>query len=192
MCRYNHGVYSSPFECLMFYRVLEQGGNESVNGVLAMRHLFTLAIVYCSFSLLHAAESAKDAPSQQTPLEQSLADQLSGASLVGTYTSDGTDEKSADRYQIVSVQKQQGENWLVTYKAVIGNRSLDIPIPLKIVWAGDTPVMTLTELTIPGLGTFTARVMFFGDRYAGTWQHGHVGGHMWGKIEKPITTNSKP
>ena len=29
-----------------------------------------------------------------------------------------------------------------------------------------------------------ARVFFYGDRYAGTWQHGKVGGHMWGRIER--------
>ena len=36
---------------------------------------------------------------------------------------------------------------------------------------------------VPTLGTFTARVLFYGDRYVGTWQHGKVGGHMFGKIE---------
>jgi hypothetical protein len=28
------------------------------------------------------------------------------------------------------------------------------------------------------------RLFFHGDRYAGTWQHGAIGGHMWGRIEK--------
>ena len=49
---------------------------------------------------------------------------------------------------------------------------------------GDTPMITLTDLAVPTLGTFTARVFFYGDRYAGTWQHGNVGGHMFGRIEK--------
>jgi hypothetical protein len=44
--------------------------------------------------------------------------------------------------------------------------------------------MSLTDLTIPGVGTFTSRVMFYGDRYAGTWQHGDHGGLFWGTIEK--------
>jgi len=55
---------------------------------------------------------------------------------------------------------------------------------LQVKWAGDTPVITLTNLTIPGLGTFTSRVMIYGDRYAGTWQHDKTGGHLWGKIVK--------
>ena len=32
--------------------------------------------------------------------------------------------------------------------------------------------------------TFDSRVLFHGNRYVGTWQHGEVGGHMWGMIEK--------
>ncbi len=49
---------------------------------------------------------------------------------------------------------------------------------------GDTPMILMTETSLPGIGTFTARVFFYRDRYAGTWQHGRVGGHMWGRIEK--------
>jgi hypothetical protein len=59
-----------------------------------------------------------------------------------------------------------------------------VPIPLEIKWAGDTPVITLTNLEIPGLGTFTSRVVIYEGRYAGTWQHGSVGGHLFGRIEK--------
>ena len=52
--------------------------------------------------------------------------------------------------------------------------------------------MSLTNLTIPVLGTFTARVMFYGNRYAGTWQHGKVGGHMWGTIERAKPKRKTP
>jgi hypothetical protein len=34
-----------------------------------------------------------------------------------------------------------------------------------------------------GMVTFTVRLFFYGDRYA-VWQHGKVGGHMSGRIEK--------
>ena len=59
-----------------------------------------------------------------------------------------------------------------------------VPIAIKVLWAGDTPVMTLDDFTIPGIGTFSARVLFHGDRYVGTWQHGDVGGAMWGRVQK--------
>ena len=57
--------------------------------------------------------------------------------------------------------------------------------------AGDTPVITLTHVVVPGLGTFTSRVMVYGDRYAGTWQHDKVGGHLWGHIEHGTTPAPK-
>ena len=48
-------------------------------------------------------------------------------------------------------------------------------------FADDTPIILMTDATIPGMGTFTARVFFYGDLYAGTWAHqGQGGGHMSG------------
>ena len=53
-----------------------------------------------------------------------------------------------------------------------------------------TPVITLTELTIPALGTFSARVVIDNGKYAGTWTHGDVGGHMFGVIRR--SAEAKP
>jgi hypothetical protein len=50
------------------------------------------------------------------------------------------------------------------------------------MWAGDTPVVTLTDAEIPGVGTFTARVVFFRDHYSGMWWHGETGGNQFGRI----------
>ena len=36
----------------------------------------------------------------------------------------------------------------------------------------------------PRADRYEIAVFFYGDRYAGTWQHGRVGGHMSGRIEK--------
>jgi hypothetical protein len=58
-----------------------------------------------------------------------------------------------------------------------------IPIVVPMRFVGDTPVIMMTDTSLPGIGTFTVRVFFYGDRYAGTWQHGAVGGHMAGIIE---------
>jgi hypothetical protein len=44
-------------------------------------------------------------------------------------------------------------------------------------------MITMTEQTVEGLGTFTARVLLYDGLYAGTWKHGQFGGHMWGRIE---------
>jgi hypothetical protein len=57
-------------------------------------------------------------------------------------------------------------------------------LPLNVKWAGDTPVITLTDFTIPGLGPCGARVVIHNDKYAGTWTHGNASGHMFGVIKK--------
>ena len=130
---------------------------------------------------------AADKKNDQDARENAFANKLSGSKLAGMFSLDGKDSgaNKPDRYQIVSAKKIGGHDWVITAKMKLGETEVDIPIPIKIYWADDTPVMSLTDLTIPGMGTFTSRVMFYGDRYAGTWQHGEAGGHMWGMIEKP-------
>ncbi len=149
-----------------------------------MRHLLSLTLIIGLVSPLVAADSVKAAKPDQAALEQAFAEKLTGASLVGSFSTDGKDGKAGDKYQIASVKKLQGDTWLITYKAKIGEQMVDLPIAIKVLWAGDTPVMTLDDFTIPGIGTFSARVLFHGDRYVGTWQHGDVGGAMWGRVEK--------
>lgn len=150
------------------------------------RSLFGTVAVVAVATSLWALEPAKKF--DQEAGEQAFAAKMTDVTLVGAFTVDGKDSGSQkpDRYQIVSAKKIQGDDWVVTAKMKIGQSKefVPIPIPIKIYWAGDTPVMSLTDLTIPGMGTFTSRVMFHGDRYAGTWQHGEVGGHMWGLLEK--------
>ncbi len=108
---------------------------------------------------------------------------LTSATLVGHFTTDGNEGKPAkpDRYSIARVSYLKEDQFLFLYD----HKGVPIPLTLNVYWAGRTPVITLDEFTIPGMGTFSARVMFHGDRYAGTWQHGKVGGLMYGKVDSP-------
>ena len=141
----------------------------------------------------------KNGKLDRAALEKAFSKKLTGSALIGTFSIAGNDDKPPrpERYELDSVTKLKGRDdyWIFTARIKYGKNDVKIPITLKVLWAGDTPVITLTDFTIPGLGTFTARVMFYGDRYAGTWQHGKAGGHMWGrieKIEKPKEGDSKP
>jgi outer membrane protein assembly factor BamB len=58
-----------------------------------------------------------------------------------------------------------------------------VPVVVDVVWAGDTPMIQVTEMSIPMLGTYSARVVIFGDQYAGLWSGSDHGGHMFGTIE---------
>jgi hypothetical protein len=108
--------------------------------------------------------------------------------LVGSFTVDGKDSDEplkAERYEIESVAKASDNLWIFTARVKYGKLDTKLPITVPMEWAGDTPMVTLTNASLPGLGEgFSARVLFYEDRYAGTWQHGPVGGHMFGKIER--------
>lgn len=127
---------------------------------------------------------AANPPKDKAELEKAFAESLTNTSLVGTFSIAGKDGAKAERYDITKVEKLEGDTWIITARIKYGDKDVPFPVPVKVYWADDTPVISLTNLTIPGLGTFTSRVMFYGDRYAGTWQHDKVGGHMWGVLEK--------
>lgn len=123
-------------------------------------------------------------PASLTELERQFAERMTDAALVGQFTVAGREGPSRpDRYDIASVEKVGDDRWRFNTRIRYGSVDATVPVTVTMVWAGDTPMVTLTDLTIPTLGTFTARVFFYGDRYAGTWQHGDVGGHMYGTIE---------
>jgi hypothetical protein len=131
-------------------------------------------------------------PASLTEAERQFAQRMRGATLVGFFTTDGREERipQADRYEIASVEKVGDDLW--RFNAQCCGVASAVPFVVPMRFNGDTPVIMMTETSLPGMGTFTARVFFYGDRYAGTWQHGKVGGHMWGRIEKTAGPAAPP
>ncbi len=125
--------------------------------------------------------------------ERAFSKKMTNVVLTGHFTTDGQDNESKpEKYQITKAMKTGKDQWLILARISYGDQAEvpAIPIPVKIYWADDTPVLSLTDLTIPGFGTFTSRVMFFEDRYAGTWQHGDAGGHLFGTLSKSAEKES--
>ncbi|MBP90712.1 MAG: hypothetical protein CMJ64_29040 [Planctomycetaceae bacterium] len=112
---------------------------------------------------------------------------LSGVKLVGRFTILGRDDGALPKeaYTITSVKKMpEGDYWLFNSRIQYGDKDVTLPLPLEVKWAGATPVITLTDFTIPGMGTYSSRVVIYKNKYSGTWTHGKVGGHLFGVIEK--------
>ena len=120
-----------------------------------------------------------------TDLERQFTERMQSVVLVGNFTVDGRETRggSPERYELSQVAKVDEDRWRFDVHMVYGNVDATLPVVVPIVWAGDTPMVTITDFSIPTLGTFTARVMFYDDRYAGSWQHGQYGGLMYGVIE---------
>ena len=125
---------------------------------------------------------------EPSPREQAFSQKMQNCVLVGTFTVDGQtegDPLKPERYEIESAVKAAGDLWVFTVRIKYGKLDTKLPVTVPLLWAGETPMVSLTDASIPGLGEgFSARVLFHDDRYAGTWQHGKVGGHMFGRIEK--------
>ena len=116
--------------------------------------------------------------------ERQFADRMRNVSLVGHFTVDGRDDRNAvpDRYDISAVEKVGDSLWRFTVR-MRDSGNLAIPVTVPMRWVGTTPVIDMANYAIPGLGTFSAHVVFDGNRYAGTWSNPKVGGLMYGKIE---------
>jgi hypothetical protein len=125
--------------------------------------------------------------------ERRFTEQMRDVRLVGSFTVNGREprgEPRSDGYEIASVEKVGDNLWRFNAGMQCCGVKGHIPIVIPMQFVGDTPVIMMTDTEIPGVGTFTVRLLFHGDTYSGTWQHGKVGGLMFGRIEKntaPVT-----
>ncbi len=88
-----------------------------------------------------------------------------------------------EKFGIEKVNKVAGDTWLFQTRFQYGNHDIPVSVPIRVMWAGDTPVLTPTDVPIPGYGTYTARLLIYGEQYAGMWssQKGG-GGQVFGKV----------
>ena len=134
-------------------------------------------------ALMAFSGCAKKAVTTQDDLDRKFQEMMSGATLVGRSTRlDNEKIYGEEKYVIETVSKIAGETWLFRTRMQYGGHDIPLPIPVTIKWAGDTPVITLTDLSIPGIGTYTARVILYRGQYAGTWSGEKAGGQIFGKI----------
>ena len=139
-------------------------------------------------SFVHAQdEEPGDKEAKQKKLEAAFAKKMSGVVMTGVFTIKGQklDNLREEKYTITKVQKLKGEFWAFHSRLQYGDKDITLPIAVPMKWAGDTPMISITNMAIPGLGAgFSARVLFHEDFYAGTWRHGEHSGHMFGTISK--------
>jgi hypothetical protein len=132
-------------------------------------------------------------PTARTPLDPAAAEakfkaMLTNATLSGRWCSVadgkmGPDQE--DKYFIQSVLKKDGDDWEVNARIQYGGRDFIAPIPVKIKWAGDTAVLIVDNVGMPGgRTTYNARVMFYDNTYSGTWSGGSRGGLLHGTISQ--------
>lgn len=154
--------------------------------MIGRRLLHSTYVVLCLSRCGLAQEAAADAAAKQAERIAALEKSLTGAALVGHFTVTGADngKLAAERYELGKVDHIQGEQWAIQARIKYGEHDVPIPLVLPIRWAGDTPVISVDEMALPGLGKYTARVMIYRDHYAGFWTGKDHGGHLFGVIER--------
>jgi hypothetical protein len=160
--------------------------------MMRTRLAFAVLFVIAGCSTVAVAQTTPATqPVDPAALEKQFEATLTNVTLVGHFTTTGSNAPpKEDRYHIVKVTKQQDGNWLFQAGMRYAAQDLLIPLVIPVKWAGDTAVIQVTGMRMPGGSGagYSARVLIYGDQYAGTWSSPKHGGHLFGRIEKAATT----
>ena len=147
----------------------------------------TLLVVFALGWLLSATGAGQAAaPESLSERERAFTERMQNVVLIGNFTIEGRDVPGGrpERYEISSVTKLDGDRWRFNARVTYASVDVTVPVVVPVLWAGGTPMVSITDVALPGLGEgFSARVLFYETRYAGTWDHGEYGGLMYGTIE---------
>ena len=155
--------------------------HRTASGIVA-----TVAAAGLIWAIVGGAQAAGETDTLE-PKERDLIDTLSGATLVGSFivTGDEQRELREERYEIRKVERVRQNLFRFHVRMKYGGREVEMAAPLVVIWSGDTPVITLTDAAIPGMGRYTARVLIYQDHYAGYWAAGNdVEGTMFGTLQR--------
>jgi len=174
--------------------------HKSFNGILAM--LFVVVPVAHNLAQPDVKKPEAAKPADESPksgrraeLEKQFQERLTEATLEGIWQMTGKSGLAAeeplseplpDRYEIASVAKILDDFWVINARIQYGDRDVTVPITVRVVWVEDTPVITLDDLSIPLIGTYSARVIIHRNFYSGTWlsNENNYGGILAGRIRK--------
>jgi len=135
--------------------------------------------------LLAGALWAQDAVAPaMNAMEKRFQEDMTGVTLKGFFTVGDSGETHDDAYMIEKVTKISDDMWNFDARISYQKRDFKATVKVPVKWAGDTPVLTLSNYLIKGQGVYSARILVFNGMYAGTWGAADHGGKMFGKIAK--------
>jgi len=116
---------------------------------------------------------------------------MENVTLAGYYTLGTGADLKADQYRVEHVTKVKEDTWNFEARFKMGQRDIKVTLPIPVEFAGDTPMISLTNFSVMGMGPFSARIVFYDGAYAGTWAASpDHRGVMFGKIVKGATTGA--
>ncbi len=116
--------------------------------------------------------------------EKQFQQDMTNVTLTGYFTTGDAPETHPDKYVIEKIEKVKDDTWKIVARIVYGNKDYSATVMMPVKWAGDAPVLSMSQYLIPGQGVFSARILIYNGMYAGTWGSQAHGGKMFGKIVK--------
>ena len=151
-----------------------------------MKFVKNLASFFLVAAAFAQAPAATDLP--LTPAEKQFQEDMLNVTLKGFYTQGDSAQLHEDRYVIDRVTKVKDDVWKFEARIQYNKQDMKVAMSFPVKFAGETPVISLTNFTVPGFGAFNARVVLYDGSYAGTWGSSKPGskhgGTMFGKIIK--------
>ena len=131
------------------------------------------------------------APLELNAAEKQFQEMLANVTMEGYFTVGDGAETRPDRYIIERVTKIKDDVWRFEARVLYNGKDFKAAVPVPVKWAGDVPVLTLSNYSIPGQGIFSARILMYNGMYAGTWGAQAHGGKMFGKIVKNTAADER-
>lgn len=138
-----------------------------------------------------AALCAQDQVPTLNDAEKKFQAAMENVTLAGYYTLGDSASLKADEYRLERITKVKEDTWNFEARFQMGQRDMQVTLPIPVKFAGDTAMISLTNFSVMGMGPFSARIVFYDGAYAGTWAAG--AGHrgvMFGKIVKSAPTGA--
>ncbi len=119
---------------------------------------------------------------------KSLERLLSGATLSGFLSAEGSPEPRPCSLKVERLEKSDGlHDWQFQFALQAAGNEHECRLPADVHWAGSTPVVSIHEAEIPGVGAVSAKVLINNCLVAGTWVHNDKRGEVWGEISHSHT-----
>lgn len=142
-------------------------------------------IVLSALACAAFAQTPNAAPAaEMNALEKQFQESMSNVTMTGFFTVGDDPATHNDKYTIGKISKIGDDLWSFEASIQYNNREFKATVKVPVKWAGDTPVLTLSNYLIQGQGVYSARILILADQYAGTWGAGTHSGKMFGKIVK--------
>src|ERR1035437_9640311 len=114
-------------------------------------------LVFMLATAIALAQETALLPVEMTAAEKQFQEALNNVTLIGFFTQGDTAELHDDKYVIERVTKIKEDTWKFEVRLQYNKKDFKVAMPLPVKFAGDTPVISLTNFAVPGFGSFSAR-----------------------------------